>query len=333
MQEKLTESIQANEMTIMACLRWGRPTFTYSIKAFFFMLGILSSVNFMMVIISNTYLTPLSNSRSMNFYLQFHPPPRHCGGEHSVFLLMAVPSRAGNFRERMAIRNSWGSVVKQDTSLRLIFFVGKEVDELDQNIKETFAMEKEKYMDIVELNIKEKYKYLVIKITALLQWVYVHCTNAEYILKVDDDVFLNSYLLINYLKKINPVNSIIGCKITNAPVVRDKLSKYFISKEEYKPDYFPHYFGGPAYVISGDIFGKLYLATSEVPSIFIEDVYITGMCRKYINAHAVGHPGFSCITRIKEPCGGHFRNLITGHPYSAGEIERMWMQLNDNITC
>lgn len=45
---------------------------------------------------------------------------------------MAVPNRAGNFRERMAIRNSWGSVVKPDTSIRLIFFVGKEVDELDQ---------------------------------------------------------------------------------------------------------------------------------------------------------------------------------------------------------
>lgn len=64
-------------------------------------------------------------------------------------------------------------------------------------------MEKEKYKEIVELNIKEKYKYLEIKITALLQWVFVHCNNPEYILKVDDDVFLNSYLLINYLKKIN----------------------------------------------------------------------------------------------------------------------------------
>lgn len=72
-------------------------------------------------------------------------------------------------------------------------------------------MEKEKYKDIVELNIKEKYKYLVIKITALLQWIFVHCNNPEYILKVDDDVFLNSYLLINYLKKIKPLNSIIGC--------------------------------------------------------------------------------------------------------------------------
>lgn len=42
--------------------------------------------------------------------------------------LMAVPSRADHLRERMAIRNSWGSVVKRYTSLPLIFFVGKKVD-------------------------------------------------------------------------------------------------------------------------------------------------------------------------------------------------------------
>lgn len=176
MQEKWTESIQAHEITMMACLRWERPTFVYSIKALFFMIGILSSVNIMLYIL-NAKFTSLSTFHLNNFYLQFSSP-LHCDrNEHSVFLLMAVPCRAGHFRERMAIRNTWGSVVKQDTSLRLIFFVGKEVDELDQKIKDMFAIEKEKYMDIVELDIKEKYKNLVKKITALLQWVYVHCNN------------------------------------------------------------------------------------------------------------------------------------------------------------
>lgn len=59
---------------------------------------------------------------------------------------MAVPSRADHLRERMAIRNSWGSVVKVYISLPLIFFVGKKVD---QKIKDTLATEKETYMDIL----------------------------------------------------------------------------------------------------------------------------------------------------------------------------------------
>lgn len=317
---------------MMACFKWEMPTFLYSIKALFLMIGILLSVNIMLNI-SNAKLRALSTFELDNSSFHFSSPP-YCGrNEQSLFLLMAVPSRAGHFRERIAIRNTWGSVVKQDTSLRMIFFVGKEVGELDPKIEDMIATEKEKYMDIVELDIKEKYKSLVEKITALLRWVYVHCNYPEYILKVDDDVFLNSYRLINYLKENNPVNSIIGCKVTNGTVDRNKLSKYYISEEEYKPNNFPDYLGGPAYVISGDILDKLYLATYEVPSIFIEDVYVTGMCREYINAFAVGHPSFSCIGRINEPCGRHFWNLTMGHPYSSGEIERMWMQLNDNITC
>lgn len=85
-----------------------------------------------------------------------------CGkNEHSVFLLIAVPSRADHLRERMAIRNSWGSVVKRYTSLPLIFFVGKKVD---QKMKDTLAMKKETYMNMIELYIMEKYKNLVNKI-------------------------------------------------------------------------------------------------------------------------------------------------------------------------
>ena len=68
------------------------------------------------------------------------------------------------------------------------------------------------------------------------------------------------------------MNSIIGCQVTNGTANRNKLLKYYISKEEYKSNNLPHYFGGPAYVISGDILGKLVLATNELPPIFIEDV-------------------------------------------------------------
>lgn len=195
------------------------------------------------------------------------------------------------------------------------------------------AVEKQKYMDVIEIDIYEMYKNLAKKMIALLQWIYFHCNNPKFILKVDDDVFLNSNLLVNYLRNNNPMNSIIGCKVENASVDRNEISKHYISREEYKPKKFPDYIGGPAYIISGDILGKLYLATNEVPSIFLEDVYITGLCRKYIKALALGHQGFSCADRMKEPCGEHFRNKISGHPYSSGEIERMWIQLKANTTC
>lgn len=104
------------------------------------------SSDYVLLNISNAKFKSLLTFKSDNNYFDsWSSLP--CGtNEHSVFLLMAVPSRADHLRERMAIRNSWGSVIKQNTSLSLIFFVGEKVD---QKTKDTLAMEKETYMKIL----------------------------------------------------------------------------------------------------------------------------------------------------------------------------------------
>ena len=43
----------------------------------------------------------------------------------TTFLLLCIPSATGNFKQRLAIRNSWGSNVKGNPSLTLNFFVEK----------------------------------------------------------------------------------------------------------------------------------------------------------------------------------------------------------------
>lgn len=120
----------------------------------------ISSV-YVLLNISNAKFKSLLTFKSDNNYFDSSSPLPCVKNEHSVFHLMAVPSRADHLRERMAIRNSWGSVVKRYTSLPLIFFVGKKVD---QKIKDTLAMKKETYMNMIELYIMEKYKNLVNKI-------------------------------------------------------------------------------------------------------------------------------------------------------------------------
>lgn len=71
-----------------------------------------------------------------------------------------------------------------------------------------------------------------------------------------------------------------------------------MSREEYKQDNFPDYVGGPAYVITGDILGKHYMATSEVEvsSIFIDNVNVTVMCKEYMEVIL----GFLCFVGIYE---------------------------------
>lgn len=49
---------------------------------------------------------------------------------------------AGHFREKTAIRKIRGSVVKEDNSLELVFFVGKEVDEDNKKLKTCLLLKK-----------------------------------------------------------------------------------------------------------------------------------------------------------------------------------------------
>lgn len=279
--------------------------------------------------------------KAINFEKRIQTTYREVGYDHkpfycvdngsSIFLLLVVPSATGNFRQRIAIRNSWGSVVEGDPSLQLGFFVGTP---RKNTIKHALAEEKQNYKDIIEVKMDEKYENLANKSISIIEWMYMYCNRAKFILKVDDDMFLNINKLIEDLKISSLRNSIIGCKVTHSSPSRFPLSKWYISRQQYQANTFPEYISGPAYIITGDILSKLYFATKCLPYIFLEDVYLTGICRRHINAIAVGHPGFSCGYRDQGPCGGHFRYKITGHHYYPEEIERMWFELNDRwYTC
>lgn len=124
----------------------------------------------------------------------YGPEPFCCvDNGSSIFLFLAVPSATGNFRQRIAIRNSWGSVVNGDPSLQLAFFVGTP---RKTTIKHELAEEKLNYGDIIEVNMDEKYENLAKKSISIIEWIYMHCNHAKFILKVDDDMFLN-------IKKLN----------------------------------------------------------------------------------------------------------------------------------
>nr|XP_022306849.1 beta-1,3-galactosyltransferase 5-like [Crassostrea virginica] len=249
----------------------------------------------------------------------------------TTFLLICIPSATGNFKQRLAIRNSWGSAVKRNPSLTLTFFVEKSKNKETENI---VRKEKQIFMDIIEVDVEARYENLAKKSIMILEWALFHCKDAKYMLKVDDDVFLNIGLLKADLISENYSNSIIGCKVRNSSPFRFPLSKWYLSRDQYSADIFPDYISGPAYVLSGDIFFKLYSATKLVPRIFLEDVYLNGICREKVSVKAVGHPGFSCGFRDEGPCGGFFRYKITGHHYFPDEIKRMWLELRDRwFTC
>ncbi|XP_056014233.1 beta-1,3-galactosyltransferase 1-like [Ostrea edulis] len=242
-----------------------------------------------------------------------------------------VPSAVTNFEQRHAIRSTWGNVSSVPTTVLVRFLLGRTTNTTLQDIA---ATENQLYNDIVFEDILETYENLTLKSIAMLRWALLHCHQIRYLLKIDDDMFLNLPRLLETLTKYPKVNSIVGCKVSRSVPFRSSLSKWSVSRALYPDDYYPDYIAGTAYLISGDIIRTLYRATQKVPYFIFEDVYITGLCRRYIGAIAKDHTGFSGGYRDEGPCGNNFRYKITGHHYSPSEIKRMWLELKDRwSTC
>jgi hypothetical protein len=245
----------------------------------------------------------------------------------SLDLLIMIPSKITNFKQRTAIRKSWLSTAKTNHSIRHFFVLGKSDNVFYNAIAST---ESNIFNDIIRLDMTDNDENETLKSIRILEWVHMNCANVKYLLNIKDDIFLNVNSLLKYLKRSKPVNAVSGCRqdgtqISHLPSVKKHDSSLMTGVD------FSHlmYIRGSAYLISGDIITKLYLATQRVPVFSSEDIYITGLCRQYIKADAIGHPGFSCGYREKGPCGSNFRYSITGNNYRPEEIVRMSKELND----
>jgi len=83
--------------------------------------------------------------------------------------------------------------------MRVIFMLGSSNDsQLDSKIKN----ESKIYGDIVQETFQDTYLNLTLKTIQGIKWVSEYCSKVKYVLKVDDDVLVNSYSLLNYLDNL-----------------------------------------------------------------------------------------------------------------------------------
>jgi len=88
-----------------------------------------------------------------------------------------------------------------------------------------------------------------------MRWTSTYCKNAKYILKVDDDIITNPFILMRHLKSLLDHKLIkdktLMCLVwTRMVVMREKGSKWYLSKEEFKKDHYGKYCSGSAYLNS-----------------------------------------------------------------------------------
>ena len=156
----------------------------------------------------------------------------------SVFLAILVTSSPANFEQRNAIRSSWGKLYHSHRNqdwfkgvlgsygpnhvIKTVFLLGRSTS---KEIQALVNREMELYDDIIFGEFEDNYENLVYKTRLGLTWVYTNCSSS-YVLKTDDDVFINVWQLVRWIVRSAEYNFYTGWCNYRSKVSRNKLSKW-----------------------------------------------------------------------------------------------------------
>ncbi|XP_071110817.1 beta-1,3-galactosyltransferase 1-like [Haliotis cracherodii] len=243
------------------------------------------------------------------------------GVPQSVYVVAIVPSKPSHFQERQAIRETWGSQFNKNEKLKLIFLSGLAEEITNKNI----SVERETFFDVVQANFIDSYKNLTRKTNAMLQWSKQFCSQARFVMKIDDDVFLESGNLIRMLQLMEgEPRAIIGyARDPEEEPIRDNSNKWYLSRDQYPFERFPRFVHGPSYVISRDLVTDLYEISRHAPRIYLEDVYVTGLCAHIARATLVGTSGFATGLGYS-PVWYMSESAVTSHDFTPLAMRRLW---------
>ncbi|KAI3353640.1 hypothetical protein L3Q82_004891 [Scortum barcoo] len=215
-------------------------------------------------------------------------------GDNQTFLLFAIKSTPGNFERRQAVRETWGQEGKYQNGLRVrtVFLLGSSPLD-DPDLGPLLSFEAQNFRDLLQWDFHESLLNLTLKMNMFLEWTMKHCPRVSFVFSGDDDVFVNTPVLLSYLQSLEPLKAsklYVGHVISTANPLRDPKSKYYIPLSFYDGPY-PAYTGGGGFLISGALLQPLHSVSRVIPFFPIDDVY-TGMCFKALEVSAEGHAGF-----------------------------------------
>lgn len=244
--------------------------------------------------------------------------------ESPTFLLIIVCTAPPNEQNRNAIRQSWGSQRNVSGSLIKVFFLMG--DSNNASIQQDILDENVRHKDIIQDHFFDSYNNLTLKSIVMLKLVSTYCIHSTtFLMKTDDDMYLNIPPLVHTLKAGNSTNILLGSLICGAKPIKEIGNKWYTPSYMYSGKVYPNYLSGTGYVMSLDVASKLYEAALQTPIFHLEDVYITGILSKSVKLRPRNNGGFTFVKRKYDPCV--FKTAFTSHRLSPMEIRDQYSQL------
>ncbi|KAG9266812.1 beta-1,3-galactosyltransferase 2 [Astyanax mexicanus] len=253
--------------------------------------------------------------------------------DSSPFLILLIAAEPGQVEARNAIRQTWGneSVAMGLGFVRLFLLgMGSSTNSYPQSAIEEESLQNH---DIIQQEYMDTYYNLTIKTLMGMNWVAEHCPHANYVMKTDSDMFVNTeYLIKKLLKPELPPrhNYFTGYLMRGYAPNRNKDSKWYMPPELYSSERYPIFCSGTGYVFSGDMAAKIYQASLSIRRLHLEDVYV-GICLAKLRIDPAPPPNEFLFNHWRVSYSScKYSHLITSHQFQPSELIKYWNHLQSN---
>lgn len=222
---------------------------------------------------------------------------------------------------RKVIRETWG---RKTDGVSVVFVVG--VNNTHRHYTQSVLdLQKESSInhDILIGDFLDTYRNLTTKTLFLLQWMSTYGKTIDFLLKTDDDIFINVETLLRFLDTVPSKKVLVGSVNKNSKVQRSTQSKWHVSKSSYSKAEYPPYAAGIGYIMSWDVVRDIYNEARFVPLWSVEDAFFTGVMAEKIGLTPVNCNRFGKYTEMRrKPCDVH-RSIAT-HMRRETQMNKMW---------
>ena len=241
-----------------------------------------------------------------------------------IKILILIFSVNYNFLARRTIRETWLSPT-YDKSLWVqhVFLLGQSTN---ISVEKQLHREHLEYGDIIQFSFYDAYRNLTYKTIMGYKWASIYCSNANFILKTDDDVYVNIKGLLRtvYAHQEALLKSVAGMCSLESRRDTSPSSKSYVLPQEYPFDSYPGLCNGFGYIISMQTLKRILQVYSNIPFFHLEDVYI-GFCVKELGYTFLNLFGFFHTEAISHTsCNFKNEHFVLCHHVSIEDMRSIW---------
>ncbi|KAH9498517.1 hypothetical protein Btru_006859 [Bulinus truncatus] len=205
--------------------------------------------------------------------------PRVCMGADVIYFVIVVHSAPGNLGRRERIRSSFARAEDfLPFHVRVAFLLGSSPNE---TLQRALLEEHTTHMDTVMGEFTDHVSNLTLKGVMGLRWVSQFCPGARFVLKIDDDVIVNTFRLLRsfYPMMDGKRRSLFCHRVEKSTSVIRREGERSLPRHVF-PEHrtYPFTFcTGPAVIMTADLAPIMYQGSKVTPALETDDVYLFGV--------------------------------------------------------